>query len=134
MKSLKIFLLSLFLAGCSHVSQTPQEQGVKDLSTDAQQEEGGVDYTLELGNFYYEPNIIEAKAGSTIRIKLVNVEGTHDFDLDELGVESSRLRAGEEEILEFEVPTDSAGKTYEFYCSIGSHRELGMVGSFVVTE
>ena len=32
------------------------------------------------------------------------------------------------------IPEDAAGQSYEFYCSVGNHRQLGMVGTLTILE
>lgn len=91
------------------------------------------DYTLDMSNFAFEPNRIEMAAGETITVKLVNVQGTHDFVIDELAVDSDTLRQGDERMVEITAPADAAGQEYVFYCSIGEHRENGMEGTLVIT-
>lgn len=92
-----------------------------------------VDYTLDMENFSFTPNVMEAKAGDTLMVKIVNVGGFHDFVIDELNVHSSDLSEGEEEIVEVTIPADATGE-YEFYCSIGNHRAQGMFGTLMIVE
>jgi len=92
-----------------------------------------VDYTLDLASFSFTPNVIMAEPGQTLRVKLVNVGGVHDFVIDELGVASTQLQEGQEEIIEINVPMSAAGQSYEFYCSVGNHRAMGMVGTLEVS-
>lgn len=91
------------------------------------------DYTMELDNYSFSPSVIEAKAGGTVTIKLVSLSNMHDFVIDELDVQSSALGNGDEEVIEINIPEDAEGE-YEFYCSIGSHRQLGMVGILKVVS
>lgn len=110
-------------------TDTPESQ--QNIETDDTSQE--IDFSLEMKNFSFTPNAMEVKAGETIRVKLTNTSGTHDFVIDELNVQSSLLGSGEEEIIEITAPSDSIRSTYEFYCSVGNHRELGMVGELKIT-
>jgi plastocyanin len=92
-----------------------------------------VAYDVTLDSFSFSPNKMEAKAGETIKVKLTNKEGFHDFVIDELNVASSKLAEGKSEIIEITVPAGTAaGTTYEYYCSVGNHRQQGMVGTLTV--
>jgi plastocyanin len=101
---------------------------------DAMTNDESVDFTLELSNFKFEPTMIQASAGETIRIKLVNTGGFHDFVIDELDVASEQINTGDETIVEVTIPANPSQDTYEFYCSIADHKELGMVGVLKIVE
>lgn len=87
-----------------------------------------VDYAIDLANFSFSPSLIEVEAGQTIKVKLVNTQGTHDFVIDDLGVSTKIIATGSEEVVEIVIPADASGSEYVFYCSIGNHRALGMTG------
>jgi len=64
---------------------------------------------------------------------LTNTEGTHDFDIDELGVDTETVEVGEVLTTTFQIPADAApGTEYAYYCSAGNHREMGMEGKIFV--
>lgn len=90
-----------------------------------------LDVTVEGGSFYYKPNIIEAKVGQTVRVTFNSVDMQHDFDIDELNVNTDPIPGGQS--MTFEFTPDKAGE-FEFYCSVGQHRANGMVGTLKVTE
>jgi nitrosocyanin len=71
------------------------------------------------------------KKGETVRITFVNKDGFHDFVLDEFGVKTEQIKGGTQEVVEFVA--DKAG-TFEYYCSVGQHRQMGMKGTLTVTE
>ena len=71
------------------------------------------------------------KRGDTVSITLKNAGGTHDLKIDEFDEETERLSAGEEETITFVA--DRAG-SFEYYCSVGNHRAMGMKGTLTVTE
>jgi len=86
---------------------------------------------VEAGSFYYKPNTITVKAGSTVKIAMNSVSAQHDFVIDELGVKMPIIKNGDTGTVEFKA--DKAGE-YAFYCSVGNHRALGMEGTLVVEE
>ncbi len=53
----------------------------------------------------------------------------HNFNIDELKVQSPTVKAGETTSVEFTA--DQPGE-YEYYCSIGQHRANGQVGKLTV--
>jgi plastocyanin len=93
-----------------------------------------LDYTLTLKNYAYTPNLLKAKPGQRLNIKLVNQYGYHNFVIDELNVVSQSISTGEETIVQIQIPDNTAGKEYQFYCSNSDHRTKGMVGIIKVEE
>jgi hypothetical protein len=73
---------------------------------------------------------LRVNEGDTVRLIFNNIEGIHDWVVDEIeGARTSILQPGQNEIIEF-VATQ-AGE-YEYYCSYMQHREMGMKGVFIV--
>ncbi len=87
-----------------------------------------VDYTINMTNYRYSPSVLTATAGDSLVIRLVAVEGMHDFVIDSLDISSRVITAGGEEIITIEIPEDAANQEIIFYCSVENHRELGMEG------
>ena len=92
-------------------------------------ENGIFEATILAGGFYYDIEEIRVNEGDTVRLTLRSVEGSHNFALDEFGIESPVVSGDEETVIEFVA--DKPG-TYEYYCSVGSHRALGQVGTLIV--
>ena len=65
-----------------------------------------------------------------MRITLTN-GGTmpHDWRVDEFAAATAIVQPGQEDAVEFVA--DQAG-TFEYYCSVGQHRQQGMVGKLIV--
>ncbi len=87
--------------------------------------------TVEGANFSFSPNTITVKKGQKVKILFKNVEGFHDFVIDEFNVKTPQIQANMEGTVEF-TPME-VGK-FEYYCSVGKHRQMGMVGTLVVEE
>ncbi|OGD05464.1 hypothetical protein A2379_00700 [Candidatus Amesbacteria bacterium RIFOXYB1_FULL_47_13] len=85
--------------------------------------------TVEGGNFYFQPNEIRAVLNEPLKIILTSKDGIHDFVIDEFNVKTTQIKDGETAEVEF-IP-DRPG-TYEFYCSVGQHRVMGMKGTLIV--
>jgi nitrosocyanin len=90
-----------------------------------------VEIEMEAGSFYYSPSTITVNKGTTVKVTITSKDMSHDFIIDELDVKSGRIDEGETATIEFVA--DQVGE-FEFYCSVGTHRALGMVGTLIVTE
>ncbi len=86
-------------------------------------------FTISAENFSFSPSSITVNKGDRVRITFKNKAGTHDWRIDELGVMTQKLSGENEEVVEFIAQT--AG-VYEYYCSVGNHRAMGMKGTLNV--
>ena len=82
-------------------------------------------------NFTFSPAEIKVKKGNTVKIVLNAESGTHDWVVDEFNARTTVVNAGE--TTEVTFVADQTGK-FEYYCSVGNHRQMGMVGTLIVTE
>ena len=95
-------------------------------------------FTINAGNFYFDPKTITIEVGSTIT--WYNDGGYHDVN----GVTNSITGESFNNPVDFSLPSNSSGEIgsitfntigeYSYDCSIGSHAENGMIGSIIVTE
>ncbi|MBI5421987.1 dienelactone hydrolase family protein [Candidatus Peregrinibacteria bacterium] len=76
-----------------------------------------------------EAPVLRVKQGDTVRIEFTNTKGFHDWVLDEFNARTPQLQAGASATVEFVA--DKKG-TFEYYCSVGSHRAMGMKGNLIV--
>lgn len=86
-------------------------------------------FTVEGSPFMFSPKEIRAKKGDTVKIVFVNKQGFHDWTIDGFNAKTKQIKAGETDEVTFVA--DKAG-TFEYYCSVGNHRQQGMVGKLVV--
>jgi heme/copper-type cytochrome/quinol oxidase subunit 2 len=86
---------------------------------------------MEAGSFYFTPNTITVRKGQKVRIELTSKDMMHDFNIQELGVKSPITKAGDTSIVEFVA--NQVGE-FEYYCSVGQHRQNGQVGTLIVEE
>lgn len=86
-------------------------------------------FAVEGTNFAFSQKEIRVKKGDTVRINLTSKDGFHDFVIDEFNAATDGVQTGESVSVEFVA--DKAG-SFEYYCSIGSHRQLGMKGALIV--
>ena len=92
-------------------------------------EQDVVDVTVVGTNMVFDLKEIRVKKGDKVRVTFKNEEGFHDWVLDEFNVKTKQIGAGQEEVVEFTA--DKAG-TFEYYCSVGKHRQNGMFGKLIV--
>lgn len=85
--------------------------------------------TVEGGAFYFKPSTIKVKKGQKVTIEFKNAGGSHDFTIDELNVKTKTIGSGETAKVEF---TANKAGSFEFYCSVGNHRQMGMKGTLTV--
>lgn len=91
-------------------------------------------FTLTGENFKFlmdgkEAPELKVKVGDTVRIEFTSTSGFHDWVVDEFNAATEKVKDGESTSVEFVA--DKAG-TFEYYCSVGSHRDMGMKGNLVV--
>lgn len=139
MKIVQILALSLLFlfAACSTDAATNNDNTNLENQEDNTQEQTTLVETkareikIDAFNFGYSLQEIKIKKGEKIKIIMTSSDGFHDFIVDELNVASEKINTGG--TTEFEFTAETAG-TFEFYCSVGRHRENGMVGTLIVEE
>lgn len=89
------------------------------------------EFVVTGGNFKFDLSEIRIQKGDTVKIVFKNAEGFHDLVIDEFKVRTQQIAAGKEETIQFVA--DKVG-TFEYYCSVGSHRQMGMKGKLIVEE
>jgi len=80
-------------------------------------------------NFSFSAKEIRVKQGDVVELTFSSTGGLHDWRVDEFGAKTKMLNSGESDTIKFIA--DKAG-TFEYYCNVGNHRELGMVGKLIV--
>ncbi|PIR94770.1 hypothetical protein COT95_02350 [Candidatus Falkowbacteria bacterium CG10_big_fil_rev_8_21_14_0_10_37_6] len=88
-------------------------------------EDGIKTFIVEGGMFYFSPKEISVNKGDKVKIVFKNVEGVHDWVVDEFNARTKIIKTGETDEVEFIA--DKTG-SFEYYCSVGTHRQQGMVG------
>lgn len=106
---------------------------VEDADGDAVEEDTLIPVQVEFDvtgtNFEFSVKEMRVKKGDTVLIRFSNEGGFHDWVIDEFNASTPRISEGGEAMVEFVA--DKAGE-FEYYCSVGSHRQLGMVGRLIV--
>ncbi len=116
----------------SHVDIPPSMPPVQDKDksvTNSSTSASVKEFTISGQNFSFTPNKLSVKKGDHVKITFQNTAGFHDLVIDEYGVATKQAQSPNTEVLEFTA--DKAG-TFEYYCSVGSHRSMGMFGTLTV--
>lgn len=102
-------------------SQAPvaTESAIKETKT----------FAVEGSPFMFSVKEIRVKNGDAVKVVFTNKKGMHDFVIDEFNAKTKQLKAGETEEITFVA---SKSGTFEYYCSVGTHRQQGMVGKLIV--
>jgi plastocyanin len=86
-------------------------------------------FTVTGKPFSFSPSEIKVKKGDMVKIIFKNTEGIHDWVIDEFNARTPKIQAGQSAEIQFVA--DKKG-TFEYYCSVGSHRQQGMKGKLIV--
>lgn len=103
----------------------PKSTGEAPKPADAQQ-----GFTVEGSEFAFSPKVLTVSAGQKVRVTFINKGAvSHNFVIDGV-INGPVISGGSKTVITFSAP-DKAG-AYPMYCSVGSHRSLGMEGQLVV--
>ncbi|MDQ3014835.1 MAG: cupredoxin domain-containing protein [bacterium] len=86
-------------------------------------------FTVTSSNFKFSPTEIRVKKGDRVKVTLNNTNGFHDFVIDEFNARTKQINGAGTDTIEFVA---SKTGTFEYYCSVGNHRQMGMVGKIIV--
>jgi plastocyanin len=86
-------------------------------------------FTVNGSSFAFAPTALTVNKGDTVKITFKNTGGNHDLKIDEFNAGTKILSSGQEETITFVA--NKAG-SFEYYCSVGSHRAMGMKGTLTV--
>lgn len=86
-------------------------------------------FNVSGSNFNFSVTEMRVKKGDKVKVVFKNVDGFHDWVIDEFNAKTPRIQAGQ--TAEVEFIADKVG-TFEYYCSVGSHRANGMKGNLIV--
>lgn len=87
------------------------------------------EFTVSGSSYKFDPPSLTVSKGDTVKITFNNSGGMHDFQIEEFNAKTKILQSGESETIEFVA--DQIG-TFEYFCSVGNHRAMGMKGNLIV--
>lgn len=95
------------------------------------EEAAAPDIVIELSgtNFAFSEKEIRVKEGQTVKVVFTSAQGFHDWVVNEFNAATEKVRDGG--VTEVTFVADKKGE-YEYYCSVGAHRQMGMVGKLIV--
>src|SRR3989338_4430038 len=130
-----ILSLSIILFSCSNTpAEKFQEENTKitapvDGNLSKEIEESTKEFIIHGSTFKLTPKEIRVKKGDRVKIIYYSDDIGHDLVIDEYMVRTDVLTKGGVDIIEFTA--DKEG-TFIMYCSVGSHKSLGMEGKLIV--
>jgi plastocyanin len=86
-------------------------------------------FDISAGNYFFTPKTISVNKGDTVQLVVTNSGGFHDLKIDEFNVATPRMNTGDTQTVTFVA--DKTG-TFQYYCSVGDHRAMGMWGTITV--
>lgn len=139
---LALIIILVVIGGFIYLgTRTPSIQNQPDMLSGDQEGIGGSGvgpdtnesqvktFEVEGRPFEFSVKEMRVKQGDIVRVTFSSIEGLHDFTIDEFNARTKQLQAGESDTVEFVA--DKTG-TYEYYCSVGNHRQMGMRGNLIV--
>ena len=106
----------------------PQVEGESTSSTEGLS--GSVkEFVIDGHNFEFEVKEMVANKGDTVKVTFRDTDGTHNLVIDGYNVRTDIIKGGTEDTIEFVA--DKTGE-FEYYCSVGNHKEAGMTGKLIV--
>ncbi len=138
-----ILLVLLALAGCGggeeqgasgegETAATKEEETTAAASAEAT-EEPIATIVVEETEYSLDPDEVTLERPGTYVFRAVNVGAvTHALEIEGQGIEEETENLQPGESAELMVTLEPG--TYEMYCPVGNHEDLGMVGSVTVLE
>ncbi|MBX4205690.1 cupredoxin domain-containing protein [Candidatus Microgenomates bacterium] len=87
------------------------------------------EFTVDGSSFKFNPSKITVNKGDTVKITFKDDDGTHNLVIDGYSVSTKIIQGGAQDTVQFVA--DKSG-SFEYYCSVGKHKELGMTGTLIV--
>lgn len=107
---------------------TPMQQPATSTATSTQA--AVKELTVTSTGMAFNQKTLTVKKGDRVKVTFQNGGGTHDLRIDGYNVGTKVINGGQSETFEFVA--DKSG-TFEYYCSVGNHRAMGMKGTLTVT-
>ena len=73
------------------------------------------DVTISMYNFGFNQDQVTVKKGDHVRLRVTSTQGMHGLMIPDLGLSTSKLAAGEEQILDFVANQSGA---FSYYCNV----------------
>ncbi len=86
------------------------------------------EFTVTGSSFKFDPATLTVSKGDKVKVTFKSAGGLHDFVIDEFNVKSKTIGSGQDVV---EFTADKSG-SFNYYCSVGNHRAMGMQGTLTV--
>lgn len=110
-------------------ASTPPPSSTMQTTPSQTQKLATVSFNVKAVNFEFDTKELSVNEGDTVTINFESTSGFHDWKLDEFNAATKQVNPGTPTSVTFVA--DKAG-VYEYYCSVGNHRAMGMVGKLTV--
>lgn len=113
------------------VSEAPQPLSSEATSVVSEASPSGSvkEFTVDGSNYEFDPPTITVSKGDTVKITFKDVDGMHNLVIGGYNVSTKTVAPGKEDSVTFIA--DKVG-SFEYFCSVANHRDLGMTGTLVV--
>lgn len=120
----KFLLLAgiVFIGGC--IDQQPAQTTTPFVPAGDAKE-----FTIRETNFKLSPANITVNKGDTVRITVINDQGTHNLFIEGYDQRVRVVSSGTTQVMEFVA--DRTG-IFNMWCEVPGHRDAGMEGQFIV--
>ena len=88
-------------------------------------------FNVTNSGFTFTTKEIRVKKGDTVTVNFESAGVLHDWTVDEFNAHTQQVQPGTKTSTTFTA--DKIG-TFEYYCSVGQHRSMGMVGKLIVEQ
>lgn len=113
------------------VEDTSTSDVTQKQEQEQEQEAKPISIAITGKSFEFSQKEITVKKGQTLTINFESTGGFHDFVIDEFSAKTDQVNPGTKTSVTFVA--DKAGE-FDYYCSVGQHRAMGMVGKLIVTD
>ena len=105
-----------------------------EVSTDTNADEDGNSVVFDLTgvNYAFSETRLVVQKGDEVTVNFTSESGFHDWVVDEFDVATAKVQPSDG-VTSVTFTADQAGE-FEYYCSVGTHRAQGMIGTLVVEE
>ncbi len=106
------------------VSMAPEASSANSITPGAVKE-----FTVTGSSFKFVPATLSVNKGDTVKITFKNSDGQHNIMFDDFSAGSKTIQSGATDTFQFVA---SKSGSFQYYCSVGNHKAMGMVGTLTV--
>ena len=111
------------------VTNRPSTSSATQTPSSQTQTNNRVVFNVKGTKFAYDKKELTVTEGDMVTINFESADGFHDWVIDEFNAATKQVDVGVPTSVTFVA--DKVG-VFEYYCSVGNHRAMGMVGKLTV--